>query len=167
MIAVRISGTGVGLLLRPYFRISTVRPLAFKADYYITLAPWAIRGRLAVPSRTKRQARLSVGQHRESNPGLRALRLDLRRTSSGALTRTASALPPSTWFISDNLFRAIHHKWNDNNSSYLLSRRVGGLLLKGGHNFNYLVGLFEQSGLWPRRAQCDCDDSCGCAMCGE
>ena len=39
-------------------------------------------------------------------------------------------------FVSDNLFRAIHHKWNDNNSSYLLSRRVGGLLLKGGHNFN-------------------------------
>ena len=58
-IAVRISGTGVGLLLlRPYFRISTVRPLAFKADYYITLAPWAGRGRLAVPARAKSQARL-------------------------------------------------------------------------------------------------------------
>ena len=68
--------------------------LSFCPALYITLAPWAIRGRLAVPSRTKRQARLSVGQHRESNPGLRALRLDLRRASSGALTRTASALPP-------------------------------------------------------------------------
>ena len=50
-IAVKVSRTGEGLLLlRPYyFRISTVRPLAFKADCYITLAPWAIRGRLAVP----------------------------------------------------------------------------------------------------------------------
>ena len=40
-IAVKVSCTGEGLLLlRPYyFRISTVRPLAFKADCYITLAP--------------------------------------------------------------------------------------------------------------------------------
>ena len=78
-IAVRISGTGEGLLLlRPYFRISTVRPLALKADCYITLAPWAGRGRLAVPARTKSQARLRNGDVSKSS---------FRRVPSGGATR--------------------------------------------------------------------------------
>ena len=62
LIAVRISRTWVGFLFRPHFWIATVRPLAFKAYCYITLAPWAIRGRLAVPAHTKSQARLRNGE---------------------------------------------------------------------------------------------------------
>ena len=78
-ITVRISRTGEGLLLlRPYFRISTVRPLALKADCYITLAPWAGRGRLAVPARTKSQARLRNGDVSKSS---------FRRVPSGGATR--------------------------------------------------------------------------------
>ena len=78
-IAVRISRTGEGLLLlRPYFRISTVRPLALKADCYITLTPWAGRGMLAVPALTKSQARLRNGDVSKSS---------FRRVPSGGATR--------------------------------------------------------------------------------
>ena len=48
LVAEPISGVlGWAYLLKPYFWMFTVRPLAL-ANYYITLAPWAERGRLAI-----------------------------------------------------------------------------------------------------------------------